>query len=268
MLIVAARETVGEELFEALRSHGIDEETETRLIAPAVTETRLEHAAGTVDDATAEAAERIERSAPELERHGHDSGAAAIGDPDPAMAVGDVLREEGEHSYDEIVLVTRSGDSKRWAEEDAFDRLRRNFELPVTHLELDAEGHVADEEETGPGLDEPDEPQVEGRGRNMPSFSARDVLGIAVAILGTVVLVVLAASCGGDDGLSRQNLSTACYVSMILAGAGIVINVPHVIGLTMFQSVGYRGFFEKLFSRMSLFGTPAAVLISALVSFV
>jgi hypothetical protein len=37
-----------------------------------------------------------------------------------------------------------------------------------------------------------------------------------------------------------------------------------VVGLLLFESVGYRGMFERFFARLSLFGTPAAIVVSLL----
>jgi hypothetical protein len=32
----------------------------------------------------------------------------------------------------------------------------------------------------------------------------------------------------------------------------------------LFESVGYRGVFERLFAQLSLFGTPVAIVVSLL----
>lgn len=38
---------------------------------------------------------------------------------------------------------------------------------------------------------------------------------------------------------------------------------PHVVGLFLFESVRYDGIFSRFFARLSLIGTPIAVVISA-----
>ena len=41
--------------------------------------------------------------------------------------------------------------------------------------------------------------------------------------------------------------------------------MAHVVGLTLFDSVSYRGGFAKLFRTLSLVVTPTAVLINLLI---
>jgi ABC-type proline/glycine betaine transport system permease subunit len=38
----------------------------------------------------------------------------------------------------------------------------------------------------------------------------------------------------------------------------------HVVGLLLFQSVGYHGMWSRFFARLSLIGTPVAVAVSLL----
>lgn len=73
----------------------------------------------------------------------------------------------------------------------------------------------------------------------MPPFSVRDLLGIVVAVLGTAVLIVLAASCSGfstDEGLSSSGLS-GCAARLLIAGAIGLANLAHIVGLMLFQTV-------------------------------
>ncbi len=72
------------------------------LIAPAITRTRFEHAAGNADDARVEAEARIDDSLPALEQAGLEPEPAAVGDADPVTAIEDALREF--EQLDEIVL--------------------------------------------------------------------------------------------------------------------------------------------------------------------
>jgi len=41
--------------------------------------------------------------------------------------------------------------------------------------------------------------------------------------------------------------------------------MAHVVGLTLFESVHYRGGFARLFRTLSMVGTPAAVLANLLI---
>ena len=85
------------------------------------------------------------------------------------------------------------------------------------------------------------------------------MLGIIVAIVGTVVLTALAAA-GSDDleGLSSQS------IAILIAGGMALINLAHVIGLTLFRAGPYRGPARDAFARLSLIGTPIAIVACAL----
>jgi hypothetical protein len=110
--------------------------------------------------------------------------------------------------------------------------------------------------------------RVAGSTGNLPYFSLVDRLGILVAIVGTVVLVVIAASSGG--GLSAQhdlgslNLSSQ-VVRIAIAGAMGLINIANVVGLVLFSSVDYRGPWHKFFAYTSLWGTLIAIPVALLV---
>jgi hypothetical protein len=41
-----------------------------------------------------------------------------------------------------------------------------------------------------------------------------------------------------------------------------LVNLAHVVGLFLFQSVGYEGLWNRFFARLSLFGTLAALAVS------
>jgi hypothetical protein len=42
--------------------------------------------------------------------------------------------------------------------------------------------------------------------------------------------------------------------------------MAHVVGLTLFESVRYRGGFAKMFQRLSLVVTPTAVLVNLIIA--
>ena len=50
-----------------------------------------------------------------------------------------------------------------------------------------------------------------------------------------------------------------------IAIAIALINMAHVVGLTLFESVRYRGGFAKFFRDLALIGTPLAVLANLLI---
>jgi hypothetical protein len=91
-----------------------------------------------------------------------------------------------------------------------------------------------------------------------------------VAIVGTIVLVILAASgsenlnSNGGFGSESGGGLTDQSVRILIAGAFGLINLAHVVGLTLFQSGPYRGGFRDFFANTSLYGTPLAIVVSAL----
>lgn len=257
LLIVAAEAVDGEQVGQAIAERARGRQAKVRLVAPAIDQSKFEHVMGNVDDATAHARQRLEHSVAELQRAGIEVGDASVGDTDLKLAISDSLAE---FPADEILIVAHSGGGpsfeRQWIEESEHE-----FEQPITEIFVDrgagGEPHVADIERKPAGHDPDDPAEAEGQSANMPPFSPRDVLGIVVAIVGTIVLVVLAAS-GSEDltGLSSQS------VRVLIAGAFGLINIAHVVGLTLFQAGPHRGGARDLFARISLYGTPLAIAVS------
>ena len=99
----------------------------------------------------------------------------------------------------------------------------------------------------------------------MPRYSVRDLAGIAVALVGTLLAIAIAANC--DGGAVQRNPGTAgigsdgsCVLAYIAAGMCALVNAAHVIGLMLFQSVGYRGGWARAFSWLSLIGHAKGAL--------
>jgi hypothetical protein len=258
LLIVAAEEISGGELRDAVAERVGERTAEVRLIAPALTESGIEHAMGDVDDALAAARERLEHSAAELERAGIEAE-TEVGDSDLRLAIQDALQT---FDADEIVIVAHR-DGGPYLERKGIEEAERDFEPPITELFVerpaDAQARVAEVEHVDAGQRRADPGEEETESRNLPPFSPRDLLGIVVAVVGTIVLVVIAAS-GGDDlsGLSSQS------VQILIAGGMGLINLAHVVGLTLFQAGPYRGFGRGLFANLSLYGTPIAIVVTLL----
>jgi hypothetical protein len=163
-------------------------------------------------------------------------------------------------------VVTRDEEHARWLEGDLFERARHKIDRPLTHLALDSDGAGVSDIEHSPGGEDPDEAELGPPSRNMPRLSARDVAGSLMAVVGTIVLVVLAATCDGGavggGGADLGGSDNACVARYIIAGVVALVNVAHVVGLVLFQSVGYRGPAERLFAYLSLYGTPLAIVVS------
>jgi hypothetical protein len=76
---------------------------------------------------------------------------------------------------------------------------------------------------------------------------------MVVGVLGTLVTIVLAAAGPGAQ--------SGWGAAAILIAIGIaLVNMAHVVGLTLFESVRYRGGWETFFHRLALVGTPLAAL--------
>jgi hypothetical protein len=263
LLVVAAEEISGAELREAIAERVEGGDAEVVLIAPALTESPLDHAMGDVDEAMKAARQRLEHSAAELERSGI-RAQAAVGDPDLRLAIQDALQT---FDADEIVIVAHR-DGGPYLERQGIEEAERDFEPPITELFVErhdeGEPTVADVEHHEAGQREADPSEHEPDSRNLPPFSPRDLLGIAVALVGTVILVVLAAT--GTDDLSGEGGLSAQSAKILIAGGMALVNLAHVIGLALFQAGPYRGFWRSFFARLSLLGTPVAIVVCLLLS--
>jgi hypothetical protein len=259
LLVVVAETVDGAQVRDAIAERAPGRDAEIRLVAPAIDQSKLEHVMGDIDHATESARERLERSAAALEQAGLGPTDARVGDTDLKLAITDALAD---FPADEILIVAHSdggpSHERQWIEE-----AEREFSQPITEIFVDASGEgeaqVTDVERKPAAHAEADPGEVEGESRNLPPFAPRDVLGIVVAIVGTIVLVILAAS-GSEDltGISSQS------VRVMIAGGMGLINLAHVVGLTLFQSGPYRGGGRTLFANLSLYGTPLAIVVSAL----
>jgi len=264
LLVVVAEPIAGPQLRDQIERRAEGRDAAVRVVSPALTDSRLKHAMGDVDDAIADAGQRLEESLEEVRSAGVDAS-GSVGDSDPLLAIEDALEE---FRADEILILTHEEGRGRWLEDDMFERARRKFEPPITHVVVEHDGsdsdRVADVERAPRGVEEPPEREVVGRSRNLPPYSLRDLAGIAVALVGTAILIVLAASCGGQGHEGFDD--AGCAARILIAGGALLINLAHVVGLVLFQSLRYRGPGERFFALLSLWGTPIAVIVSLLVA--
>jgi hypothetical protein len=99
--------------------------------------------------------------------------------------------------------------------------------------------------------------------RNLPPLTRMDIVGIAVALVGTAVLVLLAVTSVDSD---RTNPYSAVTIARVLIATGaLLINMAHVVGIFFFESVDYHGPFQRFVARLSMFGTAAAVIVSVVI---
>jgi hypothetical protein len=264
LLVVVGEPIAGPQVRDQIERRTEGKHAAVRIVSPALTDSRLKQAMGDVDDAIEEAGDRLEESLDEV-RGAATETSGSVGDSDPLLAIEDALEQ---FRADEILILTHEEGEGRWLEDDMFERARRKFEPPITHVivERDEAGNerVADVESAPRGTEAPPDREVVGKSRNMPPYSLRDLGGIAVAVLGTGILILLATSCGGHNHEGFDD--AGCAARMLIAGAALLVNLAHVVALVLFQSLGYRGPGERLFAQLSLWGTPVAVIVSLLVA--
>ncbi|MBA2240367.1 MAG: hypothetical protein H0W09_03855 [Solirubrobacterales bacterium] len=259
LLVIAAAAIEGGGLREEVLKHLSGRSGHVLVVAPALADSSFAHAMGDVDEPRRQAIERLDRSLAALRDEGI-TASGDVGDSDPIMAIEDAV---GTFGPDEILVITHPEEHGLWMEDDLFDRARKTFELPIVHVTVGPEGEgVEDIEESQAGADSSDEPEIEGQSDNTPLLSGRDIAGIIVAVLGTIALVVVVASCPGGPGFEALD---RCAVATLIAGLMALINVAHVVALTLFESLGYRGGWQRMFANLSLLGTPVALLATLLV---
>lgn len=249
----------GHEPLDELRRDDPDG-VEVRLVVPKVPDTRFRDLMGDVDEPAHHAEEVLAASLATLRRAGV-RASGQVGDSDPVLAAQDALREA---PADEVLIFEHGGDDTPWFEDGLFERARQSLEPPLRMVVIepgdDGEGHVGDVERAGRGTED-FAAEHEVGASYFPGLSRGDAAGMAVGIVGTILAVVLAAV-----GAAEANTVSGWHAAAVLIAIGIaLLNMAHVVGLTLFESVGYRGGFSDFFHRLSLLLTPAAVVANLLI---
>jgi hypothetical protein len=250
----------GEEPIEEIRGRGGGNGLAVRVVVPAVEPNVLHHALGDVDGPKREAAERLEAALTQLRARGVEA-IGGVGDPDPIRAAQDALLES---PADEVLIFEHGEAQSRWYEDGLFERAQEAIEPPLRMivLESDAEDgpeHVVDVEEAGVGTVAVGADKEVGSAY-LPGLSRLDFTGMVCGVVGTIVAVILAAA------VTASSASEGWEAVAILIAIGIaLVNMAHVVGLTLMESVRYRGGFAIFFRTLSLVGTPLAVLINLLI---
>jgi hypothetical protein len=256
-LLAIVTDTVeGRESVDAIRGSAANEDVEVRVILPAVEKTPFRHALGDVDGPAREAGERLEVTLEELRRSGI-AASGAVGDSDPVLAAQDALREE---PADEVVIFERGADQARWFEDGLFERAREEISSPLRLVVVSAGENggshvVAVDEAAAGGHSAPAEVEPEHPAENLPRIAPRDLGGMIIGVVGTIVVIVLAAAGPGPE--------TAAGAASILIAMGVALaNMAHVVGLTLFESVRSQGGWERFLRTVSLVGTPVAIAVN------
>lgn len=242
------------ELIDELHRQLPQGEAQIMVVSPAVEKSAFHHALGDVDTASREARQRLDLSLRELRDRGY-SAIGEVGDSDPIVAAEDILRQ---YPADEVLIVAHSEDQARWFEDGLFERAQEQLYPAVRLISIrhgDAgDAHLTDVKRSGPGRKPPADIDRDLKlSPNLPRFTRGDLIGIVVAIVGTFVAAVLAAS--GPD-----SESAAGAVQILIAMGVALINLAHVVGLTLLESVRYRGGWQRFLRNLSLIATPLAVL--------
>jgi hypothetical protein len=256
LVIVPDALQAGEEIDEVRRlADGAG--AELRIVVPAVEATSFRHTMGDVDAPKQEAEERLRASLASLHENGIEAS-GEVGDPDPVQAAQDALLKG---PADEVLIFEREPQQARWFEEGLFDKAQAALEPPLRMVVIhsgDADGeHVVGFEEAGAGTDGKEGDDL-ALSDNFPPLSTRDLAGILIGIVGTIVTIVLAAAVASGPGPEAGWKAAAIGIAIFTA----LINMAHVVGLTLFESVRYRGGFAVFFRTLSLVGTSAAMLIN------
>jgi hypothetical protein len=262
--LVVANETIdGDRLVKAVLAHLGSSVEEVFVVAPALADSALDHIMGDVDAAIPAANERLEATLRGFREAGVEAR-GEVGDSDPIQAISDEIVK---FDPEQILVVAHRDEEGAFAEKGLLEQAERDFDLPVLEL-------VVSHEESPRVLDVKSTKATAGRKKgwrpsyNWPPLTRREIGGILVAIVGTILLGMLASKGigdandkGGDHEEGRLGAQAAAAVLIALAMA--LINLAHVVGLFLFQSVRYDGIFSRFFARLSLIGTPIALVVAA-----
>jgi hypothetical protein len=265
-LVVVNEKVSGNDLVRSLVDHLDGDVTEVFVVAPALADSALKHIMGDVDDAIPAARERLEATLEELRAAGV-KARGEVGDSDPIQAISD---EMVKFEPEQVLLVAHRDEEGAFAEKGLLEQAERDLDLPVVELVVDQAGDEPGDPEV---LDVETSEPVAGRKKgwrpsyNWPPLSKRDLAGIAVAVVGTIILGLLATkgvaeshNNGNDHEEGRMGAEVAAMLLIALAMA--LVNLAHIVGLFLFQSVRYEGIFSRFFARLSLVGTPIAIVVS------
>lgn len=254
-LVVANERIGGEQLRSALIEQLEPGISSVFVVAPALAKSAFKHQMGDIDEAVEPATERLRETLEQLRAGGLEAD-GEVGDSDPIQAISDEIEK---FHPDQVLIVGHRDEDGAFAEQGLLEQAQRDLALPVTELFVepsDSQPRLIGVERTeaGAGRDQGWRPSG-----NLPPLTKLNLIGIVIAIVGTLLLGILAAECFGGSG---NHEDWVCAARTLIALAFALLNLAHVVGLLLFQSVRYEGIFSRLFARLSLYGTPLAVVVS------
>lgn len=258
VIAIVTDELHGSEPIEQLQANSNGDGVEVRVVVPAVEANSLQHTLGDIDEPRERAQERLGRAL-ELLQQGGVEVSGEVGDPDPVQAAQDALLKA---PADEVLIFEHCESQAQWYDNGLLERAQESIEPPLRMVFLEsADGqpdHVVTVEETGSGTVNPLADKEFSGGAYVPGMTRADLAGMVAGIVGTIIVAVLAAAVAADSATKTGWAAVAILIAMGVALA----NVAHVVGLTLFESIRYRGGFAKFFRTLALTITPLAIAIN------
>lgn len=260
VIAIVTDELHGPEPLEQMQANANGAGVEVRVVVPAVEASPFRHTMGDIDEPKQQAEERLKRNLDLLQESGIEVS-GEVGDPDPIQAAQDALLKG---PADEILIFEHPEGETEWYEKGLYERAQESLEPPLRLVVLkggDAQhpDQVVEVEETGEGMVNPIADKEVAGGVYVPGMTRSELAGMIAAVFGTIVVGILAAAVASGAGHESGWEAVA-----ILIGIGIaLINIAHVIGIAIMDSIRYRGGFSKFFRTVSLTLTPLAIVVNA-----
>ena len=261
LIAIVTDELHGPEPIEEICADTDGQGVEVRVVVPAVEDTALRHALGDVDESKRHAEARLEGAVKLLRERGIPVS-GEVGDSDPVQAARDALLKA---PADEVLIFEHAEGQAKWYEEGLLQRAEESLEPPLRVVVLEsADGqadHIVEREQVGWGTTNPHADKEVGGGAYVPGLTREDLGGMLAGIIGTIIVAILAAAVTAKSGSA-----TGWEAAAILIAIGIALaNMAHVVGLTLFESVNYRGGFARFFRLVALVATPLAIAANVLI---
>jgi hypothetical protein len=249
----------GSEPVEQILANADSDGVELRVVVPATEANALRHTLGDIDEPKHEAEQRLERALETLRGNGIEVS-GEVGDPDPVQAAQDALLKA---PADEVLIFEHCEEQSKWYEEGLLEKAQEGIEPPLRVIVIETgddehPDHVVGVEETGQGTINPLAGKEVGGGAYVPGMTRPDFAGMVAGIAGTVLVAVLAAAIAGGAGHESGWEAVAILIAIGVALA----NLAHVVGITLFEAVAYRGGFARFFRTLALVATPLAIVVN------
>ncbi|HKO37055.1 MAG TPA: hypothetical protein VJU14_01665 [Solirubrobacterales bacterium] len=259
VIAIVTDELHGPEPIEQLQANANGDGVEVRMVIPAVEASPFRHTMGDIEEPRKQAEERLERNLKLLREKGVEVS-GEVGDPDPVQAAQDALLKG---PADEILIFEHAEGEAEWYEKGLYERAQESLEPPLRLIVLEtgsqeSPDHVVDVEETGEGLVNPIADKEVAGGAYVPGMTRSDFAGMVAGIFGTIVVAILSAAVASGNGHESGWEATAILIAIGVA----LINLAHVVGLGIMESIRYRGGFAKFFRTMALTLTPLAIVVN------